>query len=230
MLSLAIIPARGGSKGLPGKNIRELGGKPLIAYSIEAALQAGNIDRVIVSTDDEKIAEVALKFGAEVPFLRPDYLSTDTAGTIDVVLHALEYFEAGGISFDNVILLQPTSPLRSSKDIKKALALFDNNKCDSVISVCEAMVHPLLLRRIGQNGLLQDFIEQRDKHVRRQDMEKVYQLNGAIYITKVGSLERNHSFYGERNIPYVMSEESSMDIDEELDLQVAELILKKNIN
>jgi CMP-N-acetylneuraminic acid synthetase len=226
MATLAVIPARGGSKGLPGKNIRDLAGKPLIAYTIEAALNADFIDRVVVSTDDTKIAEVAVKYCAEVPFLRPAELASDTAGSVDVVIHTLDFYRSKGTIFENIILLQPTSPLRDTNDIKGAFELYRGNKCDSVISVCEAMVHPLLLRTIGHEGCMKEFVEQKDKHLRRQDMEKVYQLNGAIYITAADKLIASHSFYGDANLPYIMSQENSIDIDCALDLQLAELILK----
>lgn len=225
MSNLAIIPARGGSKGVPKKNIRNFNGLPLIAYTIQAAGNINRIDRLIVSTDSDEIAEVAVRYGAEVPFLRPENLASDTSNTIDVILHAIEFFEEKGTIFDDILLLQPTSPFRDSSDIDNALDIYYSRNCESVISVCEASVHPNLLRLVDEQGIMRDFINLEDRHMRRQDMTKVYQLNGAIYITSVDNIKQTKSFYCNKTVPYIMSAEKSLDIDTELDFRIAEFIM-----
>jgi CMP-N-acetylneuraminic acid synthetase len=229
MSILVIIPARGGSKGVLKKNIRNLNGLPLIAYTILAAKKVNDLTNIIVSTDSKEIASVSRKYGAEIPFIRPQHLATDTASGIDVIMHAIEFYESQGSYYDDVMVLQPTSPLRDDTDIKNCLEIYYKNKCDSVISVCEAQVHPYLYRIIDENGALQDFIHQDDKHMRRQDMPVVYQLNGAIYITSVKVFKERKSFYGDIVLPYVMDNIKSIDIDTELDLKVAELIMKERM-
>ncbi len=227
MSILALIPARGGSKGVPKKNIRMLNGLPLIAYTILAAKKVERLSSVVVSTDSREIAGIALKFGGEVPFLRPACLASDTASSIDVVLHAIDWFENRGIHYSHVVLLQPTSPLRDHTDIERSLDIYFNNHCDSLVSVCEAKVHPYLCRSFDEKGRLCDFMPQVDRHVRRQDMPRAYQLNGAIYIAPVGLLKEKRSFYGETVLPYIMDTYKSLDIDTELDFKVAELIMKE---
>lgn len=227
MSILAVIPARGGSKGVPEKNIRELNGIPLIAHTILAAKKVNRLSKVIVSTDSEKIAEVSRHYGAEVPFIRPDYLATDTASSIDVVMHTIEYFKQTRVEFNDLILLQPTSPLRDEGDIDNSLDLYLGNKCDSVVSVCEAETNPYLFKRIDDEGTLHDFIAHDNKHMRRQDMPKLYRLNGAIYITSVRLLEEKRSFYGNVVLPYIMNSFKSIDIDNEIDFELAELFMKR---
>lgn len=144
--TLAIIPARGGSKGIPYKNIMNINGKPLIAYSIEAAKQSKYIDYILVSTDDDKIKEVSLQYGASVPFLRPEEISNDTAKSIDVVIHGINYLKESGEEFDYVVLLQPTSPLRTSQDIDEAIEILIKNEKESLVSVCEVEENPVLMR------------------------------------------------------------------------------------
>lgn len=223
---LAIIPARGGSKRLPGKNIKELAGKPLIAWTIEAALQSEIFDTIMVSTDDSEIARLSKLYGADVPFIRDSELSTDTSSSIDVVLDTLRFYENKNENFNIVILLQPTSPLRESNDIIGALQLFEDNKAESVISVCE-VDHPVQWCNELSNSLSMDsFFKEEYKNKRSQDFSKSYRLNGAIYIW-----DKEH-FISEKNViipksfAYVMDKNSSVDIDEEIDFIIAEALLK----
>lgn len=222
---VAIIPARGGSKGLKRKNVLPLNGKPLIAYSIEAALKLDNVSRVIVSTDDEEIAEIAKQWGAEVPFIRPEYLASDTATTIDVLKHTIEFLkENEGFETDHVLLLQPTSPLRSEQHAREALDLYLQSDCP-VVSVSLADTHPFLMRVKKENYLI-PFMELPDqKATRRQDLPEVYELNGAIYLTDHHHLMIENSIYTDKVIPYVMDKRSSVDIDDEIDFKLAEVLL-----
>jgi N-acylneuraminate cytidylyltransferase len=222
---IAIIPARGGSKGLPRKNIRLLSNKPLIAYSIESASQSQLIHRVIVSTDDEEIAEIVKKFGAEV-IIRPSELATDTAATIDVILHCLSSLEEQNDIPDCIVLLQPTSPLRTVKDIDGAISEWVTQDCDSVISVCETDHTPYLSCTLGKKFLIPTFGEQYFK-LRRQDIPQTFVPNGAIYIATPGYLKQKRTFYSDRTLPFVMPKERSVDIDTEIDIIVTEAIMKK---
>jgi CMP-N,N'-diacetyllegionaminic acid synthase len=223
---VAIIPARGGSKGLKRKNVLPLNGKPLIAYSIEAALKMDDIDRVIVSTDCEEIAEFAKEYGAEVPFIRPESLASDTATTIDVLKHTIDFLkQEEGYETDHILLLQPTSPLRSEKHVKEALNLYLENRCP-VVSVCLADSHPYLMR-VKHGEYLVPFVDQPDKKAtRRQDLPEVYELNGAIYLTDYHHLMNVSAIYKDKVIPYVMDKRSSVDIDDEIDFKLAEVLLK----
>ena len=221
---IAIIPARGGSKGLSRKNIRLLNNKHLIAYSIECALKSEYIHRVLVSTDDEEIAEIAKKNGAEV-ITRPSKLAIDTAATIDVVLHCLECLEEQKDIPDCIILLQPTSPLRTSKDIDCAITEFFTHECDTVISVCESD-HPPYWNCIVENNYLKPAFGEQYFKLHRQDLPLTYMPNGAIYISKPENLKQNRNFYGERTRPFVMPKERSVDIDTEIDFILAEAIIK----
>jgi N-acylneuraminate cytidylyltransferase/CMP-N,N'-diacetyllegionaminic acid synthase len=232
---LGIIPARGGSKAIRGKNIAIVAGKPLIAYTIQAALDANHIDRVIVSTDSQEIAEVACAYGAEVPFLRPPELAQDDTPGIEPVLHAVQWLdEHEGYRPDYVILLQPTSPLRSVHDIEAAIDLALTNNADSVISVCEVKHHPYWAMRLNEDGRLVSFLGMNldnllQKYPRRQDLPLVYAENGSIYLAKRSVLLEHKSFYGKRVYGYVMPDERSLDIDSLWDLQLAELILKEKM-
>jgi len=221
---LAIIPARGGSKGIPRKNIRLLAGKPLIAYSIETALKSRYIDRIIVSTEDEEIAKIAKIYGAEV-IKRPKELARDETPTIDAVKHVLEFLKKKENYIpDIIILLQPTSPLRSVEDIDNAVELFLNNDCEGIISLCEAKSPPYWSFRIRKRYIEPilgwDFL-----HKRRQDVPKSYAPNGAIYITTVKNLYRYNGFLSKKTMAYIMPFERSIDIDEEIDFKFAEFLL-----
>lgn len=226
---LSIIPARGGSKGIPHKNIMELCGKPLIAYSIEAAKKSKYIDKVLVSTDDQKIKEVSVSFGAEVPFLRPEEISNDSAKSIDVVLHAVNFLKNAGESFDYVILLQPTSPLRSSQDIDEAIEKLVGSERESLVSVCEASENPVLMRKIEEDRLKEIF-QYEGENLRRQELPSFYIFNGAIYIDTVEMLFKEKRFVDEDTIPYVMEKGKSIDIDTYFDARIAELYLNGKFN
>jgi CMP-N-acetylneuraminic acid synthetase len=227
---ITIITARSGSKGLPGKNIKILAGMPLIAWSIVAAQKCSDSSRVIVSTDDNEIAAVARKYGAEVPFLRPQELASDTADSVDVVMHALDWLEEHESRCpDLVLLLQPTSPLREATDISAAITIQKKMDADSVVSVCEAVCPPQWLRSIdtitGQLLPLSNSQELR----RRQDSPKLYQLNGAINLIKSNVLRDKRTFYPEKTYPVIMPRERSVDIDSAFDFHVSELLLRHKI-
>ena len=213
---LAVIPARGGSKGIPGKNIIEVAGRPLIAYTLEAAKNSRFIDYVLVSTDSEEIADAARKYGGEVPFLRPDELASDTAKTIDAVLHCVKEMEKLGKSFDTVILLQPTSPLRTAKDIDGAIELFFKNGEKSLVSVSELDVNPVLIRRV-EDGRAVPILNE-SSTVRRQDFKKYYRVNGAIYINKASELGSETSL-NDNETAYIMDSSHCIDIDSMEDIE-----------
>lgn len=219
---LAVIPARGGSKGIPHKNIINLCGKPLIGYTIEAALGSKYIDYVMVSTDDEEIANVAVKYGAEVPFFRPVELAFDTAKTLDAVLHAVNKLREMNQGFDDLVLLQPTQPLRLSKDIDHAIEYYYNSDCKDLVSICEVNDHPILIRTV-EDGRMKKILNV-SSTCRRQDMPKYYRVNGCIYINKIEKLDENTSF-NDNAVPFIMERSHSVDIDELSDLAIAEFYL-----
>ncbi|WP_026808000.1 cytidylyltransferase domain-containing protein [Aliarcobacter lanthieri] len=219
---LAIVPARGGSKRLPRKNILDLCGKPLIAHTIEAGLKSNYIDKLVVSSDDNEILEISRKFGAET-IKRPDELASDVATTFDAIKHTIENFE----KYDYVVLLQPTSPLRNEKHIDEAIELLEIKNADAIISVCEMDHSPLWSNTLPQDGSMKGFLRDEVLNKRSQDLEKYYRLNGAIYICKTEKLLENKSFLLRNNIfSYIMDRESSIDIDEEIDFKIAEVIAK----
>lgn len=222
---LAIIPARGGSKGIPKKNIKAVSGKPMINYTIEAAKECEYIDKVIVSTDDEEIAEISMRAGAIVPFLRPDEMATDEAPLIDVVMHAVEFYERKAERYDIILLLQPTSPLRTSEDIQKALEYFIRKGEKPLASVSEVFENPTLVRTFGEQNELKKIVDGEDA-VRRQDMKKFYRINGAIYINSMKELNENTNFH-ENSLGYVLPREHSVDVDEPQDIVVAEYYLSQ---
>jgi CMP-N,N'-diacetyllegionaminic acid synthase len=224
--AIGLITARGGSKGVPRKNVRSLAGKPVIAWTIEAARQARSLRRVIVSTDDEEIAAAAREHGAEVPFMRPAELAGDASSHISVVIHAIEWLEAQGDRPDYVMLIQPTSPLLSGEDIDAACRIADEHDATAVLSVSEMDWHPYIAKRIGADGTLQAFMEADLSYLRRQDMPPAYALNGAMYLNRRESLLRDQTFWPERSYPYVMPEERSLDIDTEWDFHLLDLVLR----
>ena len=219
---LAIIPARGGSKGIPHKNIINLCGKPLIAYTIEAANESTYIDTVIVSTDDVDIQRISEQYGALVPFLREAKIASDEATTISVVVDAVKRLEVNGEKFDVVILLQPTSPLRTTEEIDVAIDIFFQNNMQGIVSVNVAEVSPFLLRTI-EGSQLQRIIS-KSSTIRRQDMPTYYEVNGAIYINAISDIKESLSF-NDNPIPYIMSCEHSIDIDTWDDLEKAKYYL-----
>lgn len=227
--NLAIIPARGGSKGIPRKNIRILGNKPLIAYTIQAALQAKKIDRVIVSTEDEEIETISQNYGAEI-IKRPVELAEDNSSPIDVIIHVIDTLK-GKIRQEPelIVLLQPTSPFRTSSDIDKAIELFDPSICESIVSICECKKTPFKTLVI-ENNYLTPFIDVKHMHASRQTLPTVYYPNGAIYISPPQILREKGTFHVEASIPYLMPQERSLDIDTETDLMVAELYLESVFN
>ncbi|NEQ78820.1 MAG: acylneuraminate cytidylyltransferase family protein [Moorea sp. SIO2I5] len=223
---IGLITARGGSKSIPRKNTTLLAGKPLIAWTIEAALQSQGLNRVMVSTDDEEIADVSKKWGAEVPFLRPAALAQDDSAHIPVLIHAVEWLEqVEGTTLDYLMLLQPTSPLRSAKDIDLAIKLALDQNAESVVSVCEAFTHPYFTRRITGDGKLKDFVQKPDGYLRRQVLPPAYAWNGAIFLVRRDILIKKQTLETDRTYAYVMTPERSLEIDTPWDLYLADLIL-----
>jgi CMP-N-acetylneuraminic acid synthetase len=226
METLAIIPARGGSKGLLGKNIRPLAGVPLIAHTIKAAQGAQTVDRIIVSTDDEAIAEIARDAGAEVPFIRPAHLSDDKSSGVDVCLHALAHANNSlDYNPELVIFLQPTSPLRSSADIDAAVKLLRNSDVTSVVSVKAVTEYPQWMKKMDAEQRLSPLFDDLIATPARQDLAKSYILNGAIYTSTATFLGKNQSFYDNDTRGYLMPEDRSIDIDTLDDFLMAEALL-----
>ena len=224
MKNIAIIPARSGSKGLKDKNIKLLNGKPLMAYTIEAALKSAQFDEVMVSTDSEKYAEIAKSFGAKVPFLRSAETSTDKASSWDTVAEVLGRYAENGQTFDTLCLLQPTSPFRTAEDIKKAYKLYNLKANFAVISVCEAEHSPLWCGHLPESGEFLNFINQ-DAMKQRQAGGKFYRLNGAIYIVNCEKFKTDRYFYQSGSFAYIMPQERSIDIDTALDFKMAEFLM-----
>tara|TARA_R100000935_G_scaffold43936_1_gene66610 strand:- start:163 stop:852 length:690 start_codon:yes stop_codon:yes gene_type:complete len=225
MTNIAIIPARGGSKRLPGKNVKSLAGKPLIAWTIEAALQSKVFDHVFVSTDCDEIAKVAKSFGAQVPFLRPAEIATDTATTNDVVTHLVEWFEEEHTKeVTTVSILQPTSPLRNAQHIQEAFELMKDKHAKAVISVCE-LEHPIqFCNKLALDGSMDGFID--PKNIQRtQDLEPYYRLNGAIYFLSREYVSRLNELYSEGTYSYVMTSQLSVDIDTKEDFTLANFFI-----
>lgn len=221
---IAIIPARGESRTVPRKNIRLLNGKPLIFYTLEEARKSKHIGRIIVSTEDDDIAEIAKNCGAEV-ITRPEELATDEAKTIDVIFHVLNALKEEGYTSDIVVLLQPTSPLRTVNDIDRAIELFLGSDGESVVGVSE--FNSAYWSFKIEKGHLKPLFDKRYLRTMRQDLDKVYIPNGAIYISTPQMLYKYESFYCDRTVPYIMPAERSIDIDTEVDFMLAELLMKK---
>lgn len=226
--TLAIIPARGGSKGLPGKNVRELCGKPLIAWSIEKARKSRFLDRVVVSTDDARIAQVARDFGAEVPFLRPPELAIDTASTYDVIRHALSHYgERHGEQFAYTVLLEPTSPLREDDDIDRALRLLHDHAgdYDSLVSMGQVTEHPSIMKRLVGKGF-EPFCPELALTTRRQDNPAAYFPYGVAYIAKTQTLLEENTFYARRAMWYEIKRYQHYEIDDLYDFLCVESVMK----
>ncbi len=221
---IAIIPARGGSKGLPGKNIRPLLGKPLIAYAIESALGARSIDRVVVSTDDPEIAAVARRFGGEVPFMRPAELATDTAAAVDNYIYTVDRLaRESGRAIDSFAVLLPTAPLRTSDDVDRAVEMFIERNADSVVSYTPE-AHPVRWHKyLNPDGTFVDILG--DSLANRQDIRTSYYPNGAVYVFRTALiLERR--YYSDRSYAYVMPRSRSVDIDTLDDFAFAEFLMR----
>ena len=227
---LGLIPARGGSKGLPRKNIKPLLGKPLIAWTIEQSLASKYLDRVVVSTDDKEVAEISKKYGAEVPFMRPKELAEDNAKGIDVVLHTIDWLEENDQrkQYDLLMLLQPTSPLRKSEDIDKVIELLFLKKAKEIVSVCEVDHHPLWANTLPENGCMKNFIRKEIMNKNRQELPVYYRLNGAIYLAYCDYIREQKSFLGSETFAYIMPKERSIDIDDDIDFRLAKILLDKN--
>lgn len=221
MKMLYLIPARGGSKGIPHKNIKLLNGKPLIQYSIEVARELVSDNDICVSTDDEEIKAVAESCGLKVPFMRPDYLASDTASSSDVIIHALDFYAQRGINYDVLVLLQPTSPLRTVQNVKDCIALY-TPALDMVTTVKETSVSAVLCKE-NEEGYLQKVFGK--SNVRRQDAEKLFEYNGAVYVINAKAVKEKGLGGFTKIKKCVMSEESSVDIDTLLDWKIAEAIL-----
>ncbi|MFZ4855386.1 MAG: cytidylyltransferase domain-containing protein [Desulfuromonadaceae bacterium] len=225
---LGLIPARGGSKRLPRKNLLSLAGKPLIFYTIQAGLQSRFIDELIVSTDDVEIAGVSGEYGAKIPFMRPAELARDETSTFEVVLHAIDYYKTvEGRSFENIVILQPTSPLRDYTDIDNAMLLMHEKKADAVISVCEPAHTPLWCNTLPDDLSMEGFLREDVKHKRSQELDRYYRLNGAIYIFNISRLIAEKTFFINSNIfAYIMHQEKSVDIDTSLDMKLCEVLIQ----
>jgi CMP-N,N'-diacetyllegionaminic acid synthase len=217
---LAVIPARGGSKGVARKNIREVAGKPLIAWSIEEAKKSGYIDRIVVSTDDQEIADTAVQLGGDVPFLRPAELARDDTPGIAPVIHMLTTIQP---AYDLVVLLQPTSPLRTVEDIDGAIALLVNRNARACVSVVEPDKSPYWMYSLAKSGHLIPLLE--GTYACRQDIPTVYALNGAVYVAEVNWLQKKQLFVSDETVAYVMPKDRSIDIDSETDLAIANIFL-----
>ncbi len=224
MKTLGLIPARGGSKGIPRKNIKPIAGKPLIVWTIEAALRSSLHDAVVVSTDDPEIAEVARRAGAQVPFMRPSALAQDQTPGLDPVLHALAQLP----QYDSVLLLQPTSPLRTTEDIDAGLCLVAQRQTTSMVSVCEPDSHPYWTYLLSEDQSLERLINVVPV-ARRQDLPPAFAINGAMYFADANWLRRSLSFVDTETLAYVMPKERSIDLDTPLDWKFAELLLKESM-
>jgi CMP-N,N'-diacetyllegionaminic acid synthase len=224
---IALIPARGGSKGLPGKNIRPLNGRPLIGWTILAAVQSKNIDRVIVSTDDEAIAEVARGFGAEIPFMRPPTLAKDSSLAIETYVYTINRLVNDGATVDAITILLPTAPLRTSADIDASIELFNTKNADSVISYYKAP-HPVQWHKyIDEKGVLRSVLPEGDMLLNRQTHSETYLPNGAIYVFRADLVVNQRKYYSDRTFPYIMPIERSVDIDTLQDFELAEFYLSR---
>ncbi|MDX2158251.1 MAG: acylneuraminate cytidylyltransferase family protein [Hyphomicrobiaceae bacterium] len=220
---IAVVPARGGSKGIPRKNLVDLGGRPLIAWTISAARACPSIARVVVSTEDQEIAQAAVAHGAEWPFPRPAELAGDTTPMLDVMRHLVD-----GLQLDDadiLLLLQPTSPLRTSEDIERAIATYLSSGAEALISVVASEAHPSWMVKIGTDGRISTFLPDGAKATRRQDLVPAYRPNGAIYLVPVGTIRAGRSWYGADTLAFVMPRERSLDIDEPFDLRLVRLIV-----
>lgn len=228
MKHLAVIPARSGSKGIPDKNIKPLAGKPLMAYSIEAAVRTGIFDEVLVSTDSERYAEIARSCGASVPFLRSPETATDTAYAISAIYEAIDRYHAMGRDFDTYCMLQPTSPLRNAEDIIEAYRIYEEKQAVIVLSVSEAEHLPMLYGHMKEDGSIEDMVP-RNTETRRQAYPTYYRHNGAILIADIEARRKDSYMYQKGSYGYVMPAERSVDIDNEADFRYAAYLLNEGV-
>lgn len=227
---LTVIPARGGSKGLPGKNIKHLINKPLIAWSIEQGMGSKYVNEVIVSTDSEEIADIARQYGARVPFLRPSHLAQDTSSTKDVLIHLIEELEKKGEFYDYLLLLEPTSPLRETSDIDASIEILVNTQgARSIVGVSRVEgQHPVFCITLTENG----FLESKNQFAtfRRQDIDELYFYEGSIYLSEIQAYKESGSFYHEQTLGYRVPKWKSFEIDDEVDFIIVEALLKNHLS
>ena len=223
-MRIAIIPARGGSKEIPRKNIKLFAGKPLISWTIDIANNCDLIDKVVVSTDDNEIAEISLSYGAEIPFIRPDELASDRSPVIDTIIHYLKKNSEAS----EIILMQPTSPLRKAVDLYNIIETKLQRNCRSIVSITEAYSHPSLCYQILKTGELSNFMASPILK-RRQDLSKAYCLNGSIYLANRDFLIEKNSFIDESTVGFVMPQSRSIDIDNNYDWEIAEMLFMKSL-
>ncbi|MBN2452638.1 MAG: acylneuraminate cytidylyltransferase family protein [Candidatus Omnitrophica bacterium] len=224
---IGVIPARSGSRRLPGKNARDLCGKPLTVHAIEQAKKSRYLDEVLVSTDSRFIARMSKRHGACVPFLRPRKLATDSAKTIDVIDHALGRVFQEGAKYDVVVLLQPTSPLRLPSDIDNAIRELFLKNARAVVSVCETEHHPYWTNTLPKDRCMKDFVRLESENKNKQELPSLYRLNGAVYVAYTDYLRKRRGWFGDHTYAYVMPRERSVDIDDKLDWKLAELLMKR---
>ena len=224
---IAIIPARGGSKAIPNKNIKLVNQKPLIAYTIEPAKKSKYIDRLIVSTDSKKIEEASLEYGAEVPFLRPAELATDTAKTIDAIIYTIDQLKMKNENYDYVLTLQPTQPLRTTEQIDESIKMIVDHDWNSLVSISRVSTNPILIRTLKSDGSLKKLLNIRSD-VRRQDFDDYYKINGLIYLNRIDQLLTNSTSLNDNAHGYVTDSKYDLDIDTPDDLENFEFQVKKN--
>ena len=213
-----MITARGGSKGIPGKNIKDLAGKPLISWTIEAAQSSRFIDRLILSSDDSQICSVAEDSECEVPFLRPPELAKDDTSSVDVIIHALDVINE---PYDYIVLLQPTSPFRNAEDIDRCLELCIQENAPACVSVTESDKSPAWMYHMSKNMRMSPIFPSDEMATRRQDLTQTYALNGAVYVSRVDRFRESKTFFGSETVAYVMPQERSLDIDTQFQFDIA---------
>jgi CMP-N,N'-diacetyllegionaminic acid synthase len=224
---LGLITARGGSKGLPGKNIRNLCGKPLIAWSIDTALQSSYLDRVVVSTDSKEIADISIEYGASVPILRPAELATDTASSYSAIDHMVNFLELSRDFFDIIVLIEPTSPLRESLDIDKALEKMLESNADSIVSVCLAeTIHPSFMFKMKKDNRLIATCNTGFQGLRRQELDPIFFPEGTVYASRLETLRAHRSFYQENMVGYIVPKWKSPEVDDIIDFLHIEAIIR----
>lgn len=230
MQTLGIILARGGSKGIPGKNIKAFCEKPLIAWSIDQGLKSKKIDELIVSTDSKEIADISLQYGAKVPFIRPSHLSEDTSSSIDAIFHAVKFYKDKGYNFEKVILLEPTSPLRDTTDIEKAFEILESNKkAKSIVGIAHVSgAHPDFLVKLDSEKFI-TFYKNDFNFKRRQELEDLFFFEGSLYISYTDTLIERKSFYHNQTMGYVMPKWKAFEIDESEDFIIAESIMQAKL-